>query len=45
MTEEELVEAQNIIDEDGMYSLEELGYIFSDTLWYFDCPVIIEEIV
>ena len=45
MTEEEIVEAQNLIDEEGMYALEELGYTFDDTMWYFDCDVEIEEIV
>jgi hypothetical protein len=43
MTEEEIAEAQAIIDEDGIYALED-DWTFSDTMWYFDCPVEIEEV-
>ena len=45
LTEEEIVECQDLVDNEGMYALEELGYVFSDTMWYFDCDVEIEEIV
>ena len=45
MTDEEIAEVEKFLEENDYYQLEEDGWFFGDSVWYFDCPVIIEEIV